>query len=71
MSIFGVSGLWDWMLDESCTVTVPGTTPAVNRGAYGVGVKAGEKWKITFSGEYGAKMKEGEPFDIGKLKFKK
>lgn len=40
-------------------------------GAYGVGVKAGEKWKITFSGEYGAKMKEGKPFDIGKLKFKK
>ena len=40
-------------------------------GAYGVGVKAGEKWKITFSGEYGAKMAEGKPFDIGKLKFKK
>ncbi len=39
-------------------------------GAYGVGVKAGDKWKITFSGEYGAKMKEGETFDIGKLKFK-
>ncbi len=39
-------------------------------GAYGVGVQAGEKWKITFSGEYGAKMQEGKPFDIGKLKFK-
>jgi len=40
-------------------------------GAYGVGVKDGDKWKITFSGEYGAKMAEGKPFDIGKLKFKK
>ncbi len=39
-------------------------------GAYGIGVKAGDKWKITFSGEYGAKMKEGATFDIGKLKFK-
>ena len=40
-------------------------------GAYGVGVKSGEKWKITFSGEYGAKMQEGKDFDVGKLKFKK
>lgn len=38
MSIFGMSGLWDWMLDESCTITVPGTTTALNVDAYGIGV---------------------------------
>ncbi len=39
-------------------------------GAYGVAVKVEDKWKITFAGQYGTKMKEGESFDIGKLKFK-
>ncbi|MEM6290280.1 MAG: hypothetical protein AAGA54_03415 [Myxococcota bacterium] len=38
-------------------------------GAYGVGVKVGEAWKITFGGAYGAKMNEGDDFDIGTLKF--
>ena len=64
---------------EDSPIRFAGTTDAAGKfsfadvplGAYGVGVKAGEKWKITFSGEYGAKMKEGKPFDIGKLKFKK
>ncbi len=39
-------------------------------GAYGVAVKVEDKWKITFSGAYGAKMKEGAVLDIGKLKLK-
>lgn len=64
---------------EDSPIKFSGTTDAQGKfsfadvplGAYGVGVKPGEKWKITFSGEYGAKMAEGKPFDIGKLKFKK
>lgn len=64
---------------EDSPIKFAGTTDAEGKfsfadvplGAYGVGVKDGDKWKITFSGEYGAKMAEGKPFDIGKLKFKK
>ncbi len=40
-------------------------------GAYGIAVRVGGKWKTTLSGQYGAKMKEGETHDIGALKFKK
>lgn len=39
-------------------------------GAYGVAVKVGEKWQITFGSEYGAEMKEGETLDIGSIKVK-
>ena len=40
-------------------------------GAYGLAVKVDDKWKITLSGQFGAKMKEGEALDVGALKFKK
>jgi len=37
-------------------------------GAYGLAVKIGKKWQLTFGSEYGAAMKEGEVYDIGSVK---
>ncbi|MCA9709621.1 MAG: hypothetical protein KDK70_27530 [Myxococcales bacterium] len=37
-------------------------------GAYGLAVKVGKKWQLTFGSEYGADMKEGEVYDIGSVK---
>lgn len=39
-------------------------------GAYGLGVKVGDSWKITFAAQYGAAMAVEQPYDIGKLKFR-
>lgn len=37
-------------------------------GAYGLAVKSGKKWQLTFGSEYGKGMKEGEVYDIGSVK---
>ncbi len=43
---------------------------SVPLGAYGLAVKTGKKWQLTFGAEYGADMKEGEVYDIGAVKLR-
>ncbi len=39
-------------------------------GAYGLAVKVGNKWQLTYGSEYGADMKEGQVYDIGSISLK-
>jgi hypothetical protein len=39
-------------------------------GAYGLAVKVGNKWQLTYGAEYGVGMKEGEVYDIGSITLK-
>jgi major membrane immunogen (membrane-anchored lipoprotein) len=39
-------------------------------GAYGLAVKVGDKWQLTYGSEFGVGMKEGEVFDIGSITLK-
>jgi len=39
-------------------------------GAYGLAVKMGDKWQLTYGAEYGVGMKEGEVYDIGSITLK-
>jgi hypothetical protein len=39
-------------------------------GAYGLAVKVGGKWQLTYGSEYGADMKEGAVYDIGSITLK-
>jgi hypothetical protein len=39
-------------------------------GAYGLAVKVGNKWQLTYGSEYGADMKEGQVYDIGAITLK-
>ncbi|MEX1367225.1 MAG: hypothetical protein AB1Z98_29130 [Nannocystaceae bacterium] len=39
-------------------------------GAYGLAVKVGKKWRVTFGSEYGADMEEGKVYDIGSITLK-
>lgn len=36
-------------------------------GAYGLAIKVGKKWQLTWGSEYGAEMKEGQVYDIGSV----
>jgi hypothetical protein len=40
-------------------------------GSYGIAVKLGDKWRITFTQDFGSDMKEGSTYDIGSITLKK